>query len=126
MNDKIFQNIFDRLQYYLPEAWKKVIYFAGYTEGSYSMKFYIQDEKGEYTDCFHLQGVSKGQLVKVFMDIDKVLSKEREKLDDKHKWLSFTMIVEENGAMKTDFDYEDCSDDVISYEKSWKEKYLSI
>lgn len=124
MNDKIFQNIFDRLQYYLPEAWKKVIYFAGYTEGSYSMKFYIQDEKGEYTDCFHLQGVSKGQLVKVFMDIDKVLSKERIDLDDKQKWSFFTMIVEVNGAMKAEFDYEDHTNDMISYEKQWREKYL--
>ena len=33
MNDKIFQEIFDRLQDYLPEDWKRVIYFVGYTKG---------------------------------------------------------------------------------------------
>jgi hypothetical protein len=124
MNNKVFQDIFDRIQDYLPVGWKRMIFFAGYTEGSYSMKFYSQDEKGEYLDCFNMQGITKGQLVKLFMDIDKVLSKERIDLDDKQKWSFFTMIVEVNGAMKAEFDYEDHTNDMISYEKQWREKYL--
>ena len=118
MNDKIFQEIFDRLQDYLPEDWKRVIYFVGYTKGSYSMKFYTQNEEGEYFDCFHLQGITKGQIIKLFMDIDKIISKERAKLADKDKWSSLTMRVEKNGAMKTDFDYEDHTDDMVLYEKT--------
>ena len=43
---------------------------------------------------------------------------------DKDKWSSLTMRVEKNGAMKTDFDYEDHTDDMVLYEKKWKEKYL--
>ncbi len=124
MNNKVFQDIFDKIQDYLPMDWNRMIYFAGYTEGSYSMKFYTQDEKGKYLDCFNMQGVTKGQLVKLFIDIDKVLSKERAALGDKPQWSSLTMIVEANGAMKTEFDYEDHSDDMISFEKQWKEKYL--
>ncbi|MCI9096796.1 MAG: DUF600 family protein, partial [Lachnospiraceae bacterium] len=61
---------------------------------------------------------------KLFMDIDKIISKERAKLADKDKWSSLTMRVEKNGAMKTDFDYEDHTDDMVLYEKKWKEKYL--
>ena len=34
------------------------------------------------------------------------------------------MIVEVNGAMKAEFDYEDHTNDMISYEKQWREKYL--
>ncbi len=124
MHDKIFQDIFDRIQDYLPRDWKRVIYFVGYTEGSYSMKFYSQNGEGEYLDCFHMQGATKGQLVKLFMDIDKILSKERIELSDEHKWSSLTMVVEENGTMKTEFDYEDLTNDMISYEKRWREKYL--
>ena len=124
MNDKIFQDIFDKIQDYFPENWRRMIFFAGYTKGSYSMKFYFREEKREYLDCFRLQGVTKGQLVKLFMDIDKVISKERIELDDEHKWSSLTMIVEADGTMKTEFDYEDHSEDMISYEKQWKEEYL--
>lgn len=124
MNNKIFQDIFDRIQNYLPVDWEHMIFFAGYTEGSYSMKFYTKDGKSGYLDCFNMQGITKGQLVKLFMDIDKVLSKERTNLDDKHKWSSLTMIVEADGTMKTEFDYEDHTEDMISYEKKWKEKYL--
>jgi len=62
--------------------------------------------------------------LKLFMDIDKIISKERAKLADKDKWSSLTMRVEKNGAMKTDFDYEDHTDDMVLYEKKWKEKYL--
>lgn len=124
MNNEIFQNIFDILQPAFPNKWKKMVLFVGYTAGSYTMKYYTADDKGEYTDCFSQKGVNKAQLIKLFMNIDKVVAPERKKLDDKNKWTVLTMSVTNDGSMKTEFDYADISENAIAYEQKWKEKYI--
>lgn len=64
------------------------------------------------------------QLIKVFMNIDKIIKVERDKLDDKSKWSVMTMIVDADGNMKTEFDYSDISEDSIGYEQNWRKKYI--
>ncbi|MBR4329994.1 MAG: DUF600 family protein, partial [Candidatus Riflebacteria bacterium] len=54
MNQAIYQTIFDKLQNYLPEKWNKLVFFAGYTDGSYSMKYYIEKGDNKYIDCFNI------------------------------------------------------------------------
>ena len=78
------------------------------------MKFYAK-LNDEYIDCFSFEGVSKATLIKLFMKIDKVLKSERDKLSEKDKWTVFTMSVDSNGAMKTFFDYNDHSEDMIAF-----------
>lgn len=124
MDEKIFQEVWDKIQDYLPDGWKKVVFFAGYTEGSYGMKFYCKSDGGSYIDCFRLPGAIKTKLIRTFMDVDKILAKERKKLDGKNKWTVFTMMVDADGNMKAEFDYSDYSEDMISYEREWKNKYL--
>lgn len=124
MDDNIFQNVFDLIQDYLPDGWEKTVLFVGYTTGSYSMKFYAKTNS-RYIDCFSFAGVSKKDLTKLFMKIDKVLKTERNKLTEKNKWTVLTMVVDSTGAMKTFFEYDDHSDDMIAYEKKWKKKYLT-
>lgn len=124
MDEKLFQGVFDKIQDYLPAEWNKVVFFAGYTNGSYSMKFYSKDMGESFIDCFSLPGITKAKLIKTFMDIDKILSKERVGLESEAKWTVFTMIVDAEGNMKTYFDYMNHSEDMISYEKEWKKKYL--
>ena len=124
MKNEIFQNIFDILQPALPNEWKKMVLFVGYTAGSYTMKYYTADDKGEYMDCFTQNGVNKAQLIKLFMSIDKVVAPERKKLDDKNRWTVLTMSVTNDGSMKTEFDYSDISENAIAYEQKWKEKYI--
>ena len=124
IENNIFQNVFDLIQDYLPDGWKKTVLFVGYTKGSYSMKFYAKTNS-KYIDCFSFAGVSKTDLIKLFMKIDKVLKAERDKLTGKDKWTVFTMLVDSTGTMKTFFDYDDHSDDMIEYEEKWKKKYLT-
>lgn len=124
MNDKIFQEVFNLLEVFLPQDWKKTILFAGYTTGSYSMKYYCWTENGTFVDCYNLSGVSSSDLIKLFADIDKILYKERALLDDKNRWSVLTMIVNNDGTMKTEFNYDDHSEDMLAYEKEWKKKYL--
>ncbi len=124
MEDKSFQKIFGVLESVLPEHWKRLVLFAGYTQGSYTMKYYVKDDNDLYTDCFSQNVIGNAQLIKVFMNIDKIIKVERDKLDDKSKWSVMTMIVDADGNMKTEFDYSDISDDSIGYEQNWKKKYI--
>lgn len=122
MSEINFQGIFDKLQEALTDGWKKVIFFAAYTEGSYSMKFYTDLGDGVYVDCFKSAKLNKMQLIKLFMEIDKELSVPRK--ESNPEWTVLTMIVDEEGNMSTKFDYEDVSDHMVDYERKWKEKYL--
>ena len=124
MEDKSFQKIFGVLESVLPEHWKRLVLFAGYTQGSYTMKYYVKDDNDLYTDCFSQNVIGNAQLIKVFMNIDKIIKVERDKLDDKSKWSVMTMIVDADGNMKTEFDYSDISEDFIGYEQNWKKKYI--
>lgn len=124
MEDKSFQKIFGVLESVLPEHWKRLVLFAGYTQGSYTMKYYVKDDNDLYTDCFSQNVIGNAQLIKVFMNIDKIIKVERDKLDDKSKWSVMTMIVDADGNMKTEFDYSDISEDSIGYEQNWRKKYI--
>lgn len=123
MENNIFQNVFDLIQDYLPDGWNKTVLFVGYTTGSYTMKFYTKINS-DYIDCFRFEGVAKTDLIKTFMKIDTLLKAERNRLPEKDKWTIFTMSVDSTGAMKTFFDYEDHSEDMIAFEKEWEKKYL--
>lgn len=124
MNEKMFQEVFDLLQSLLPENWTKTILFVGYTKGSYNMKYYCRTENGTFTDCFSLDGVSRANLLDLFVNIDKILSKERVSLEDNNRWSVLTMMVDNDGKMKTEFDYNDHSKDMLAFEIEWKKKYL--
>lgn len=124
MEDKSFQKIFGVLEPVLPRHWKRLVLFAGYTQGSYTMKYYVKDDNDLYTDCFSQNVIGNAQLIKVFMNIDKIIKVERDKLDDKSKWSVMTMIVDADGNMKTEFDYSDISEDSIGYEQNWRKKYI--
>ena len=123
MNNTIYQTIFDKLQEYLPANWDEVVFYAAYTEGSYSMKYYVKNGT-EITSCFNLMNINKAQLVKLFMSIDKELKSERKTLSAKDTWSVMTMIVGADGVMKAHYDYTDISENSISFEKAWEEKYL--
>ncbi len=124
MDNALFQKVFDIIQPMLPGGWDKMLLYVAYTEGSYSMKFYTNDGKNGYIDCFSNKAFGKAQLIKAFMSIDKIISLERKKMAEKDQWSIFTLAVDKAGSMKADFDYTDISENTIEYERKWKEKYL--
>lgn len=123
MDDKVFQDVYNILAEYLPDNWDRLVFFAGYTKGSYSMKYYTKVGNDAFVDCFSVPGVSKAKLIKSFMDIDSVLSISRNELGNQ-AWTIFSMVVNCDGTMKTYFEYEDHSEDMVAYENEWKKKYL--
>lgn len=123
MNDINFQDIFDKLQEVLPPSWDEVVFYASYTSGSYSMKYYIKNG-AETIDCFNQPSANKMQLLKIFMAIDKELTRVRKSLAPTQLWSVMTMIVDGNGNMKTHFDYVDISKNIVEYTRDWEQKYL--
>ncbi len=123
MNQINFQSIFDKLQDVLPPAWDEVIFYAAYTAGSYSMKYYVKNDT-EIVECFNQTDANKMQIVKVFMSIDNELTPVRKNLAPNEVWSVMTMIVDRSGNMKTHFDYADISENVIEYTRAWEKKYL--
>lgn len=124
MNSDMYQKIFDLIAEVLPENWSKLVFMAGYTEGSYSMKYYVKIGATDYLDCFELGNIDNLQILQLFIKLDSVISSERSLLQDSEKWNVLSMTVDSEGKMKTDFDYTDISNDVITYEEEWKKKYL--
>lgn len=120
----MFQQVFDLIQEYLPIEWNKVVVYAGYGSGSYSINFHVMKSDNSYVDCYNLKTCSKAQLIKLFMNINRVFEPSRTAKSGKSPWTVCTMIVDSNGNMKTSFDYEDISENSIEYEKKWKERYL--
>ena len=124
MKDIPYQSIFNTLQEILPDDWHKVVFYAQYGENSYSMKYFVDSGDGVYTDCFKLKGISKRDIIKAFALIDSQIMPIRKKLSKKDTWSVMTLIVDDEGNSKADYEYEDISEDSIGYYQRWKEKYL--
>lgn len=124
MDDKLFQAIYDELKNVLPSEWNRIAFFAEYTQGSYTMKYFVDDGKTGYIDCFKLNNVNKSTLIRLFMAIDKIISSERNKLGESQKWNVLSLFIGSDGKINAKFDYTDISENAVSYEQEWKEKWL--
>lgn len=124
MSEIIYQKVFDEIQNDLPEGWTRMVFFVAYTEGSYSMKYYYRLDGEGYLDCFSQSGSKMSQLINKFMTIDKILSEERNMLPEEKRWTVMTMVVDANGSFKTEYDYCDVSENMITYERTWENRYL--
>lgn len=122
MNDKIYQLIFDEISNFLPANWTKLVMYLEYGEESYLYSFYVKTD-GKYVKCYDLD-VSKKNICDAFSRIDDEVFKERSKLDKDKRWTNMTMVVDDGGNMKADFDYTDLSNGNYQYKKAWKKKYL--
>ena len=124
MKDIPYQSIFNTLQEVLPDVWHKVVFYAQYGENNYSMKYFVDLGNGKYIDCFKFKGISKRDIIKSFAVIDSKIMPIRKELSKKDTWSVMTLIVDNEGSFKADYEYDDISEDQIVYYQHWKEKYL--
>ena len=122
MIDIPYQDIFDILQDVLPNDWRKVVFYAEYGENSYSMKYFVDIGNGEYTDCFRLKDISKQDIIKAFAVIDSKIMPVRRELSKKDTWSVMTIVIDDNGNFKVDYEYS--SEGLTEHYEKWKEKYL--
>ena len=107
-HNTIYEKIIDELTAILPE--------------NYEFFFYVKlDGKFiQYIELEKLCGISKEEIRGVFDKLYDIL------LPDfmENAWNVMTYIVTNEGKYNVEYDYEDF-DDIISYRKAWKEKYLN-
>ena len=113
--------LFDLIQDYLPEDWEKVVYWALYTDNSYTMKYFVK-VNDKYIDCFDLY--SEDILFKLFKNLNNIIQECKNK-NSKENWTSLILSVDTNGKFKTDYGYENISDNSIEVENNIKSKYLN-
>ena len=124
MNRNTVEYIFQIIHSFLPKSWQRVILRVDYTEGSYSMKFYVKNQDGNYIDCYHLPNASNSQFIKCFVKINKALADERKLLENDKLWNIMTLAIAPDGCFNVDYDYTDIGDSMISYQKKWEAAYL--
>lgn len=124
MDETVFQKIYECLAPVLPRQWENVVFYAGYTSGSYSMKYYYKTADKPFSDCFSQSEVPRDKIILAFVKIDKVLYPERNGLTEDKRWNVFTMRLDSTGKVDVDFDYSPIDDTRIEYEKKWHQKYI--
>lgn len=123
---KMLQGIASILEETLPEDWSKVVFYAEYAEGAFSIEYYVAGSgKDDFVKCFDQKGVSRASLMKNFMAINKFIEPERAALKPEKRWGSMTLILHSNGKFKVDYDYSDMTENAYARKKAWKKKYLA-
>ena len=143
---KMLQGIASILEETLPEDWSKVVFYAEYAEGAFSIEYYVAGSgKDDFVKCFDQKGVSRASLMKNFMAINKFIEPERAALKPEKRWGSMTLILHSNGKFKVDYDLKfanienrqdyvkqiltmediDMTENAYARKKAWKKKYLA-
>ena len=117
----VIQKIFVLLPDFLPNGWKRLAFLAEYSEGSFCMKYYTQCGDGEYQDCYSL-GIPRKDLNTLFLRIHSLIKPVRAELKD--KWTVMTLLVNDDGSFKVDYDYSDLTGRTLKYHDEWEKKYL--
>ena len=123
LQQKMYQDVFDVLQSYLPEGWKKVAVYDLEIENMSEVKFYVDSGKG-YIDCFDLYDSQK--ISKFIEEVSSITKPVKNALPKKHKWYVFKMFVTSEGDMNVEYEYKNILGKTIDYgtdfEKSLKVK----
>lgn len=123
MNKIDYEKLLDELLDMFPANWNKVVLYVEYTAASYSFKYFVKSED-KYIDCFNLKGVDETLLIQKFMKLDEIVRPSRAGLSGKNKWSVMTVVFQNDGNFKTEFDYTDISENSVEYFQKWKAKYL--
>ncbi len=124
MGEIDFQKLYEILDSVVLDVWTKIVFRAEYREGSYTMKYYVKDLKGQYIDCYNLPEINDDDIVNAYIAIDKVLYPSRQKLDSDKRWSVLTFVIDSEGSFKTEFCYDDIDEDYSEFNEKWKKKYL--
>ena len=124
MNNIDYQKLYEQIAVVLPTLWIKVVFRVEYREGSYTMKYYVEESEGKYIDCYSISGVEENDIVKAYKNIDKLLFPEWKKLSPDKRWSLFTLVIKSDGSFKADLSYDDLEKDYEESTACWKKTYL--
>lgn len=117
-----FQNIYNILEDYLPNKWKKIAIYYSFFGNSAGGKFYINNGKG-FIDCFQL-GYQQKDIIKSLMQIQNIIDYERSKLPKNKQFTEFEMIVDQTGKFNVNYGYDDISEISLKRQQEWEDKNI--
>ncbi|BBW97519.1 antitoxin YezG family protein [Geobacillus icigianus] len=117
----------------IPEEWSKVYLYGEIVEGSRTAYFYYYPEgsdKPVYShdipEIFRVSEHEYSEKLNQLMDLTQKLWTEF-KDNTQEPWTNFTLILDNTGKFKIDFNYDDLSNADLHERKTiWKYKYLGI
>ena len=118
--ERIYQEIFNELEPFLPTDWEKMIFYFERGESSFEISFLVKLNEG-YVDGYVIEGAREDELDNAY---DRIANSINASVDDNERWTNMTMVVDREGGMRTDFDYTELTDNAFAYYKTWKERYL--
>lgn len=129
MNDsQLFSEIMIQMQPILPVSWKKLCLYADVAEDSYEISYYVfVDDRSEPIQCYDIPleyHVSEEDIDNVFASLAELLRKS--KSENNQTWTIFTFVLLADGTTDVYYDYDDHSNNIFSYKKEWKKKYVVL
>lgn len=110
----------------LPDSWETVVFYAEYSDDAFSIEYFVKTpQQADFIKCFSVPGVERTALLKDFIEIDKVISPEREALDPSKRWSTMTLVLQADGKFRVDYGYDDSDESPYLKKQAWKKKYLS-
>ena len=122
MMDEIYQEIYNTIFPLLPNEWEQIVVRGVFGKEGKEIKYFIRDNTGKYSDCFSL-GVEREIILQTSELIINALDRLRQTSEKQH-WNVATIVINNDGDFKADFDY---SNDVLfsnKYDSAWREYYL--
>lgn len=109
----------------LPADWDTVVFFAEYSDDAFSIEYYVKTrQQTDFVKCFSIPEIEKATLLKDFLEIDNVISPERESLDPDKRWSSMTLVLQASGKFRVDYGYDNSDESPYLKKQKWKKKYL--
>lgn len=109
----------------LPDSWDTVVFFAEYSEDAFSIEYFVKtQQQTDFVKCFSIPGIKRSALLDDFIEIDKVISPERESLDPSKRWNTMTLVLQANGKFRVDYGFDDSGESPYLKKREWKKKYL--
>ena len=109
----------------LPADWATVVFYAEYYEKAFSIEYFVKTwQQADFVKCFSIPGIKRSALLDDFIEIDKVISPERESLDPSKRWDTMTLVLQANGKIRVDYGYDDLVESPYLKKQELKRIYL--
>ncbi len=131
--DRYYQSIAEALIDTIPEEWSKVFLYGEIVEGSQTAYFYYNSESSDQLvyshdipELFTFREADYTEKWNTLVNYIQDLWNEF-KDNEQEPWTNFTLILDNEGRFKIDYNYDDLSNiDLHERKTIWKYRYLGL
>lgn len=110
-----FEKIVNEISACIPDEWSNIWFYSEVLKDAQNIYFYFKSKsKNKLIQCMEISdeyNVDEDDIIDSLMEISELTVKLHRtfKENNEREWTNFTMIVDESGKFKVDFDYTDIS-----------------